>query len=124
MKTQTDRAVQSRKLVMELLVADQPDRATSHDPDSKFWHWADQVDIESSRFPAASRWIADVSHPAMRVNLDSCIQCNLCVRACREVQVNDVIGMARRSCSTSTTRWVRARAWPAANACRPVRPAR
>ena len=37
------------------------------------------------------------SHPAMRVNLDACIQCNLCVRACREVQVNDVIGMAYRS---------------------------
>ena len=33
----------------------------------------------------------------MRVNLDSCIQCGLCVRACREVQVNDVIGMAYRN---------------------------
>ena len=33
---------------------------------------------------------------AMRVNLDACIQCGLCVRACREVQVNDVIGMAGR----------------------------
>ncbi len=29
----------------------------------------------------------------MEVNLDACIHCNLCVRACREVQVNDVIGM-------------------------------
>ena len=33
----------------------------------------------------------------MRVNLDACIQCRLCVRACREVQVNDVIGMAYRN---------------------------
>jgi formate dehydrogenase major subunit len=32
----------------------------------------------------------------MAVQLDACIQCNLCVRACREVQVNDVIGMASR----------------------------
>ena len=32
----------------------------------------------------------------MAVNLDACIHCNLCVRACREVQVNDVIGMAYR----------------------------
>ena len=32
----------------------------------------------------------------MAVQLDACIQCNLCVRACREVQVNDVIGMAGR----------------------------
>ena len=28
--------------------------------------------------------------------MDACIQCNLCVRACREVQVNDVIGLAGR----------------------------
>ena len=39
---------------------------------------------------------ADVSHPAMAVNLDACIQCNRCVRACREEQVNDVIGYALR----------------------------
>ena len=38
----------------------------------------------------------DRSHVAMAVNLDACIHCNLCVRACREVQVNDVIGMAGR----------------------------
>ncbi len=36
----------------------------------------------------------------MRVNLDACIQCNLCVRACREVQVNDVIGMAHRNAAS------------------------
>ena len=38
----------------------------------------------------------DSSHVAMSVNLDACIHCNLCVRACREVQVNDVIGMGNR----------------------------
>ena len=38
----------------------------------------------------------DLSHPAMAVNLDTCIQCNRCQRACREEQVNDVIGMAFR----------------------------
>ena len=32
----------------------------------------------------------------MAVQLDACIHCTLCVRACREVQVNDVIGMASR----------------------------
>ncbi len=38
----------------------------------------------------------DLSHPAMAVNLDACIQCTRCVRACREVQVNDVMGFALR----------------------------
>jgi formate dehydrogenase major subunit len=32
----------------------------------------------------------------MSVNLDACIQCTRCVRACREEQVNDVIGFALR----------------------------
>ncbi|WOJ89627.1 formate dehydrogenase subunit alpha [Methylocapsa polymorpha] len=96
-KTATERAEKARKMVIELLVADQPARATSHDPDSKFWHWADRVEVSESRFPAAPRWIGDASHPAMRVNLDACIQCGLCLRGCREVQVNDVIGMAYRN---------------------------
>jgi formate dehydrogenase major subunit len=39
---------------------------------------------------------SDLTHPAMAVNLDACIQCNRCVRACREEQVNDVIGYAMR----------------------------
>src|SRR6476619_3649564 len=95
--TDTERAEKARAMVMELLVADQPARATAHDPTSAFWAQADAVGVEASRFPAAARWAGDASHPAMRVNLDACIQCNLCVRACREVQVNDVIGMAYRS---------------------------
>src|SRR6201746_2765924 len=96
-KTESARAVSAQKMVMELLVADQPARATSHDPDSKFWHWAERINVTESRFPAAERWHGDTSHPAMSVNLDACIQCGLCVRACREVQVNDVIGMAYRN---------------------------
>src|SRR5262245_806588 len=96
-KTATERATKARAMVMELLIADQPERATSHDPASHFWAQADFINLSQSRFPPAQRWDADSSHPAMRVNLDACIQCNLCVRACREVQVNDVIGMAYRS---------------------------
>jgi formate dehydrogenase major subunit len=96
-KSQSERATKAQKMVMELLVADQPSRENAHDPDSKFWHWADRLEINASRFPAVERWTTDSSHPAMRVNLDACIQCGLCVRACREVQVNDVIGMAYRN---------------------------
>jgi formate dehydrogenase major subunit len=96
-RTQSERAVKARAMVMELLVADQPARATSHDPTSAFWSWAERIGVTESRFPAAQRWTHDPSHPAMRVNFDACIQCNLCVRACREVQVNDVIGMAYRN---------------------------
>ncbi len=94
--TASERAKHAHRTIMELLIADQPARQTSHDPDSKLWQWADRIDIASSRFPEHDTVKADSSHPAMRVNLDACIHCNLCVRACREVQVNDVIGMSGR----------------------------
>jgi len=95
-KTQTDRAKTARRMVLELLAADQPERATSRDPESEFWKTAARQKVEASRFPKRETPMPDRSHPAMAVNLDACIQCNLCVRACREVQVNDVIGMAGR----------------------------
>ena len=95
--TKSNRAALSRKLVFELLVADQPKRSIARDKNSKFWIWADKLKVDKSRFPKkTSLPEPDTSHSAMEVNLDSCIHCNLCVRACREVQVNDVIGMANR----------------------------
>jgi formate dehydrogenase major subunit len=98
-KATSDRAKTARQKVFELLITDQPARETSHDPQSKFWNWADKMGIALGRFPkreSAEVPGPDRSHVAMAVNLDACIQCNLCVRACREVQVNDVIGMAGR----------------------------
>ncbi len=96
-KTASSRAKTSRKMVMELLLADQPDRPLAHDDQSHFWQMADHVGIAQSRFdPMDAVPAPDPSHVAMRVNLDACIHCTLCVRACREVQVNDVIGMAHR----------------------------
>jgi formate dehydrogenase major subunit len=94
--TASDAAKNARRLVMEMLVADQPARETSPDPVSKFWAWADAMDVTDSRFPARAKTESDPSHVAIAVNLEACIHCNLCVRACREVQVNDVIGMAYR----------------------------
>ncbi len=95
--TASESAKSARKLVFELLVGDQPAREEAHDPDSRFWNWADKLEVSDSRFPGRDPAPAkDFSHSAMAVQLDACIQCNLCVRACREVQVNDVIGMALR----------------------------
>jgi formate dehydrogenase major subunit len=98
-RTDTERAEKSRNMVMELLLADQPARDVAHDTSSHLWDMAELNGVTASRFPAMEKARVpepDPSHVAMRVNLDACIQCNLCVRACREVQVNDVIGMAGR----------------------------
>ncbi|MEM7751127.1 MAG: molybdopterin-dependent oxidoreductase, partial [Pseudomonadota bacterium] len=96
-KTSTERAKKSREMVFELLLSDQPQREQAPDPNSKFWTWIDDMDIAaSSRLPGRAAVETDRTHSAIAVNLDACIHCNLCVRACREVQVNDVIGMAYR----------------------------
>src|SRR4051812_38471137 len=95
-KTQTDRAKNARRMVAELLITDQPPQDMAHDPTSELWKIVTRQNIEAGRFPRRASPPPDRSHPAMAVNLDACIHCNLCVRACREVQVNDVIGMAGR----------------------------
>jgi formate dehydrogenase major subunit len=94
--TASQRAETARKMVMELLVADQPARDEAHDPEASLWQFAESQNTQTSRFPARSGAAPDSSHPAIAVNMDACIQCGLCVRACREVQVNDVIGLAGR----------------------------
>nr|WP_199899358.1 molybdopterin-dependent oxidoreductase [Sneathiella glossodoripedis] len=95
--TKSERATKAQTMVLEMLVSDQPPRDDSPDPESHFWTIADQLNIKDSRLPPEERHHAkDASHPAMTVNLEACINCDLCVRACREVQSNDVIGMASR----------------------------
>jgi len=102
--TQSARALAARKMVVEMLVTDLPE--TNHDTSS---HMVDMIaatgatgtrlpKLEATRIP-----LLDDSHVAMRVNLDACISCGLCVRACREVQVNDVIGMSGRGQSSYPT---------------------
>lgn len=97
--TDSARTKAARKMVIEMLVTDQPEQNVAHDKASHLWDMARLEDVSSSRLPRLETRrvpLLDNSHVAMQVNLDACIQCNLCVRACREVQVNDVIGMAGR----------------------------
>jgi len=89
------RASAAQKTVLELLLADAPDtQALKHD--SELAHWAQVAGAEPGRFPARPSQTRDLSHPAMAVNLDACIQCTRCIRACRETQGNDVLGLAFR----------------------------
>ena len=110
------RAVKSQKMVLEMLLSDMPDvgykwndapaeaavaQASANTPGQhgELSDWAARMNVTVRPELKALRREqprADISHPAMAVNLDACIQCNRCVRACREEQVNDVIGYALR----------------------------
>ncbi len=108
-QTNSERAVKSQKMVMEMLLADLPeqghkwldDRAEA--PHGELSQWAERHGVQVRPALAQLRREAvpaDLSHPAMAVNLDACIQCNRCERACRDLQVNDVIGLAFRGAHT------------------------
>ncbi|MDB5865846.1 MAG: NAD-dependent formate dehydrogenase iron-sulfur protein / NAD-dependent formate dehydrogenase, partial [Betaproteobacteria bacterium] len=88
------RALHSQKMVVELLLSDMPKER--HTLDSELDQWAVKLDVRQPRFAPRHNPAPDLSHYGIAVNLDSCIQCTRCVRACREVQVNDVIGYAFR----------------------------
>jgi formate dehydrogenase major subunit len=106
----SERAVKSQNMVVEMLLSDMPDAGykwNDHGDDQKsatgqhgeLSEWAARMNVTvrpELRALRREQPAADVSHPAMAVNLDACIQCNRCVRACREEQVNDVIGYAMR----------------------------
>jgi formate dehydrogenase major subunit len=92
--TNSARALVSQKMVLELLLSDVPE--TSYTRDSELDEWARKLSVAKPRFTARHQPAQDLSHPAIAVNLDACIQCKRCVRACREEQVNDVIGYAFR----------------------------
>src|SRR5579885_217157 len=92
--TNSPRAVTSQKMVLELLLSDMPEQ--EYTLDNKLKSWAGKLGVQKSRFSRREEPKSDLSHPAIAVNLDACIQCTRCVRACREVQVNDVIGYAFR----------------------------
>ena len=96
------RAKKSQEMVLELLMSDMPDQGykwTEAGQHGELSDWAQAMqvsvrpELQSLRRKQPT---ADMTHPAMAVNLDACIQCNRCVRACREEQVNDVIGYAHR----------------------------
>jgi formate dehydrogenase major subunit len=93
--TDSARTLHSQKMVMELLTSDAP--AKNYKPEgNELLKWAQVLGVNESRFQPRLQAEPDFSHPAMTVNLDACIQCTRCVRACREEQANDVIGYALR----------------------------
>ncbi len=92
--TTSERVKQSQQMVIELLQSDMPEKEyTRH---NEVDEWAVKLKVGKPRFAPRPSVAPDYSHAAIAVNLDACIQCTRCVRACRDEQVNDVIGLASR----------------------------
>ena len=92
-RTESKRVRHARKMVLELL---QSESVAGRGLRNELDHWVGELGVGKTRLPGRSQPEPDPSHPAISVNLDACIQCTRCLRACREVQGNDVIGYAGR----------------------------
>jgi formate dehydrogenase major subunit len=94
-----------RATLTELLLADQP--ARERDPkqattgDNELLALADRFGLTGEvGLPAGSGRGADLSNPVIAVDHDACILCDRCVRACDDIQGNDVIGRSGKGYAT------------------------
>ena len=96
-RSNSARALHSQKMNLELLLGDMPKQNTlTFTKKSELDFWTKKLNVKKSRFPERKQPIKDHSHPAISVQMEACIQCTRCLSACREEQVNDVIGFAWR----------------------------
>ncbi|MXY50712.1 MAG: formate dehydrogenase subunit alpha [Gemmatimonadetes bacterium] len=110
-RTDTDRVRRARRTLVELMEAGQPHAEVRRKPaeQDELARLGVQLRSDPSRFAAASSNAAtcanppirpDLSSPVIAVELNACILCDRCIRACDDVQVNDVIGRAGKGCDT------------------------
>ncbi|HAO24301.1 MAG TPA: formate dehydrogenase subunit alpha, partial [Methylophaga sp.] len=97
-QTNSERALHSQRMVLELLKSDVSEKP--HTLHSELDYWASKLEVSTPRFKPRKQAAPDLSHPGIAVNMDACIQCTRCVRACRDEQNNDVIGLAMRGSHT------------------------
>ena len=104
-RTDTDRVRRARRTLVELLEAGQPpgdDRRKAADQD-ELARLGVQLRSDPSRYVAACSnppMPPDLSSPVIAVDLNACILCDRCIRACDDVQVNDVIGRTGKGSET------------------------
>jgi formate dehydrogenase major subunit len=103
--TATPDVKRSRATLAELLLSDQP--AAEQDPkqtttaDNELLALAEHFGLSGSAgLPLGSGRGADLSNPVIAVDHDACILCDRCVRACDDIQGNDVIGRSGKGYGT------------------------
>jgi formate dehydrogenase major subunit len=104
-KTSTPDIERNRAMLTELLIADQPvpelDPKQTTTGDNELLALADRYGVSrDGGLPTASGRGTDLSNPVIAVDHDACILCDRCVRACDDIQGNDVIGRTGKGYDT------------------------
>jgi formate dehydrogenase major subunit len=94
-RTTSDRVERSRRMLVELLMADHPTPCTRQRQSAscELEGLASHYGLEQPRFakrPSTNG--LDSSSPVIAVDHNACILCDRCIRACDDIQVNEVIG--------------------------------
>ncbi|HEX9871563.1 MAG TPA: molybdopterin-dependent oxidoreductase, partial [Candidatus Tectomicrobia bacterium] len=94
-RTTSDRVERSRRMLVELLMADHPTPCARQQQlgTCELEGLASRYGLEQPRFAgrAATNGL-DFSSPVIAVDHNACILCDRCIRACDDIQVNEVIG--------------------------------
>jgi formate dehydrogenase major subunit len=103
-QTSTPEVERSRAVLTELLMSDQPapeqDRKHTTTRDNLLFDLAEGYGVGQDTLPRGSGRGTDLSNPVIAVDHDACILCDRCVRACDDVQGNDVIGRSGKGYAT------------------------
>jgi predicted molibdopterin-dependent oxidoreductase YjgC len=98
--TETEKARASRKLSLELMLANHPQDCITCDVsgDCELQDLAYEYQVDAPVWGAkGTRYPVDSDpNPFIRVDMNRCILCRRCVEACAEIQVRDVWGVAQR----------------------------
>jgi formate dehydrogenase major subunit len=105
-RTATPELDRNRAKLTELLLVDQPpveeDPKESKTADNELLVYVRQYNVhqEQTVLPRGRGRGEDHSNPVIAVNHDACILCDRCVRACDDIQGNDVIGRSGKGYAT------------------------
>ncbi len=98
--TETPTVIQTRRLVLELLLQNYMDAGytASSRPVSEFIHWINHYEVKlPQNYQPAERFQVDSDpNPVVWVDMNKCILCTRCVRACAEIQGRFVWGVGER----------------------------
>lgn len=112
--THSPRIEKLRKNIVELVLSDLPEQTLANSqkhPSTEFEQVVVATGVGEVRFKQGRKSVASVplalnkqgenslcddSHPYMRMDLSLCIDCNRCVRACDEIQGEQVLSVAGR----------------------------
>ncbi|MEE9274747.1 MAG: formate dehydrogenase subunit alpha [bacterium] len=104
-RTGSARVLRAQRTLVSMLMADHPSPCARERErgDCELEALARRLgagDLEAGHAAARAAPAADLSSPVIAVDLSACILCDRCIRACDDVQSNEVIGRAGRGAAS------------------------